>query len=114
MEDKNAMLEAIKKTTGDDSTQIIDINEYIHSDDKYILDECFDSIKNKQDNFYINKPFNVFYRAVPNLDERAEYKTSKENYRVSIKAKFLLLSKLYFGSGERGDNMGIWTFNCCI
>ena len=43
----------------------------------YVLDETR-VIENKQDNFYINKPFNVFYRAVPNLDERAEYKTSKD------------------------------------
>ena len=50
--------------------QIIDINEYIHSDDKYILDECFDSIKNKQDNF--------------SFEIRAKYKTDNyQKYRIN-------------------------------
>ena len=51
--------------------------------------------QNKQDNFYINKPFNVFYRAVPNLDERAEYKTSKDLLNLSADSVTMLNTNNY-------------------
>ena len=59
----------------------------------YVLDQTR-VIENKQDNFYINKPFNVFYRAVPNLDERAEYKTSKDLIDV-VKRDSTEIKELY-------------------
>lgn len=59
----------------------------------YVLDQTR-VIENKQDNFYINKPFNVFYRAVPNLYERAEYKTSKDLIDV-VKRDSTEIKELY-------------------
>ena len=59
----------------------------------YVLDQTR-VIENKQDNFYINKPFNVFYRAVPNLDETAEYKTSKDLIDV-VKRDSTEIKELY-------------------
>ncbi len=59
----------------------------------YVLDQTR-VIENKQDNFYVNKPFNVFYRAVPNLDERVEYKTSKDLIDV-VKRDSTEIKELY-------------------
>lgn len=62
--------------------QIIDINEYVHSDDKYILDECFNSIKNQQENF--------------SFELRAKYKTDNYNkYRINSTLLYNKLNKPY-------------------
>ena len=62
--------------------QIIDINEYVHSDDKYILDECFNSIKNKQENF--------------SFELRAKYKTDNyHKYRINSALLYNINNKLY-------------------
>ena len=54
MDDKNAMLEAIKKTTGDDSTQIIDINDTF----KFKCQQCGQCCMNRHD--IIVNPFDVY------------------------------------------------------
>ena len=54
MDDKNAMLEAIKKTTRDDSTQIIDINDTF----KFKCQQCGQCCMNRHD--IIVNPFDVY------------------------------------------------------
>lgn len=54
MDDKNAMLEAIKKNTGDDSTQIIDINDTF----KFQCQQCGQCCMNRHD--IIVNPFDVY------------------------------------------------------
>lgn len=54
MDDKNAMLETIKKTTRDDSTQIIDINDTF----KFKCQQCGQCCMNRHD--IIVNPFDVY------------------------------------------------------
>lgn len=51
-------------------------------------------IENRSDSFYINKPFNVIYRAVPNLDDNVEYKKSEDLIKA-VKSDDITIKELY-------------------